>query len=381
MSFSQTNRMRSKKKDAIDTLNSLPASLTNIQSLLEQIFSIFDGIGKNLIDLAMYNVDPDILDKFDVKFKEYNLKKNELGRSLEQILRISNILKESDALFGSESGSTMDNVVINDLQSALLTINETIGSDITKKLEELKILKDELHAINSEVKQPVEQINESLKLFQKTTDVSFEIFTKSTLESLKNSVEMRAVAENLEERLYDIESKSEELPKKMKNNLKDEIRSVVNEAMVNLDVKFQKVLEEKLKDIKVAFSTDLANLIDAKFNSILEALAVSQTKIMESKQQKEIPSSRDIEEMNVFLKYLYSWPSNKDEIMKKIEEFRDTLLVRRANDAPFRVSATNVFREALSLLTREERVVHENRIREIISSFENLKETIKQSEI
>ena len=378
MSFSQTNSIRSKKKAVKDNIASLPKTISTAKYLIEETFTLFDSIGKNLVNLAVFNIDPDLLDKFDQDFKQYSLKKSELNSILSDITRISSSLGETDSLFDSEGGSAINDSVINDFQSILNNINETIGSDINSKLEELKILKTELETINTEVKQPVEQINESLQLFKKTTDISFEIFTKSTLESLKNSVEMRSISENLEDRLFELEESARKIPDQVQNSLKDEIRSVVNESMVNLDVKFQKILEEKLKDIKLTFSSEIANLIDKKFDVLLDTLTKAQSKT-EATIKRDEPLSRDMQEINIFLKYLYTWPSEKDEILKKIEEFRDTLLVKRTNDPPFRVTATNIFRESISEISREERHISQNKLREIIQLFENLKRTIEGS--
>ena len=379
MSFSQTNSIRLKKQAVKDNIASLPKTIASAQSLIEETFTLFDSIGKNLVNLAVFNIDPDLLDKFDQDFKQYSLKKSELNSLLSDITRISSSLSETDTLFNSEGGSVINDSVINDFQSILDNINETIGSDINTKLEELKLLKTELETINTEVKQPVEQINESLQLFKKTTDISFEIFTKSTLESLKNSVEMRTISENLEDRLFDLEESANRIPEQVQNSLKDEIRSVVNESMVNLDVKIQKILEEKLKDIKLTFSSEIANMIDQKFNTLLDTLTKVQPKT-EVPVQRDEPLSRDMQEINIFLKWLYTWPTEKDDILKKIEEFRDTLLVKRTNDPPFRVTATNIFRESISEISREERHINQNKLREIIQLYENLKRTIEGSE-
>ncbi len=380
MSFSATNRLRSKKKDIQEGLSELPKTIGTVQTLLDEIFNTFDSIGKNLINLAIYNVDPDLLDKFDKDFKFYSSKKSEISSILGDINRISSSLKETDSLFENSGSTAINESVISDLQTILTNINETIGSDIGTKLEELKVLKNELENINVEVKQPVEQINESLQLFKKTTDVSFEIFTKSTLESLKNSVEMRSMTESLENQLFELEEITEQLPERVQDSLKDEVRAVVNESMVNLDTKIQKVLEEKLKDIKNAFTTELSSVIDAKFEKMIEELSKSQTTTDIPSTKSDEPQSRDIQEINIFLKYLYTWPNSKDELLKKIEDFRDTLLVKRTNDPPFRVTATNIFRESISEISREEKHISQDKLREIIQLFESLKRTIESFE-
>ena len=369
MSFSQTNSVQMKKKALQDNLTSLPNNISLVQTQLDDIFSLFDSIGKNLVNLAVFNIDADILESFDRDFKKYSQKKGEIASILNDLSRLSASLKDSGSLFGSVGGSAINESVIGDLQNILGNINETIGSDINTKLEELQVLKQELETINNEVKQPVEQINESLKLFQKASDVSFVIFTKSMLESLKNSVEMRSITENLEDKMF-------ELPVNVKNSIKDEIRSVVNESMVNLDVKIQKVLEDKLKDIKLTFTSELNNLMDSKFSQIMEKIQVLQTAPSTTIVEVDTSQNRDMREINMFLKYLYTMPTNKDEILKKIEDFRDTLLVKRSDDPPFRVTATSTFRESLSEISREDRHIPENKIRDIIQLFENLKRVI-----
>lgn len=394
MSFSATNRIRSKKKDIQAGLNELPKNIITVQALLDDLFSTFDSIGKNLVNLASYDIDPDMLDKFDKDFKLYSSKKSEIASILSDVNRISSSLKETNNLFDNSGSSAINESVITDLQGILTNINETIGSDISDKLEELKVLKNELESINAEVKQPVEQINESLQLFKKTTDVSFEIFTKSVLESLKNSVEMRAMTENLESQFFELQTIGENFPGEMKQlleeqvnsvvndsqkSLKDEIRSVVNESIVNLDVKIERVLEEKIKDIKTTFSTEISSMIDTKFDKMMETLNTMQTKPEVTVQQTE-PLSHDMQEVNIFIKYLYTWPSNKDEILKKIEDFRDNLLMKRTDDPPFRVTATNIFRESISEISREERHISQEKLREIIQLFENLKRTIDSFE-
>ena len=266
MSFSSINRLRSKKKDLQDSMNEFPKTLSQTQEIAQEIFKIFDDIGKNLVNLAMFNIDPDILDKFDKQFKDYSIRKGELNRFFDEISRFSAMMKDSD-LFTSDTNSSLNESVIDDLQDVLTNINQSIGSDIINKLEELKSLKNNIENMNSDVKLPVEQINESLQLFQKTTDVSFEIFTKSMLESLKNSVEMRANTENLEINIQDIDTEIGKIPEKVQNALKEEIRAVVNEGIGNLDARIQKVLEEKIKDIKLSISTEIANVVDQKYNS------------------------------------------------------------------------------------------------------------------
>ena len=378
MAFRQTNQLRTKKKDIQDNISELPKSIATAQSLIDEIFSIFDSIGKNLVNLAIFNVDPDILDKFDRDFKSYGSKKSEISSILGDISRLGSSLKEID--FGSSNGSVINETVIDDLQTILSNINETIGSDISTKLEELKVLKNELASINTQVKQPVDQINESLQVFQKTTDVSFEIFTKSMLESLKNSVEMRSISENLESMLFDLEDLTQKIPASVQQSLKEEIRSVVSESIGNFDVRMQKVLDEKLKDIKNKLNADQSSMIDQKFDHIFEALARKQAEPAKKEFKADEPGSRDMREINIFLKYLYEWPTGKDDIIKKIEDFRDTLLVKRINDPPFRVTATNIFRESISELSREEKFINQDKLREIIQLFENLKRTIESTE-
>ena len=351
MSFNSTNRLRSKKRDLQDSMNEFPKTLLKTQEIAQEIFKIFDEIGKNLVNLAMFNIDPDILDKFDRQFKDYSVRKGELNRFYDEISRFSSMMKDTD-LFSSDTNSSLNESVIDDLQDVLTNINQSIGSDIVDKLEELKSLKNNIENMNSDVKLPVEQINESLQLFQKTTDVSFEIFTKSMLESLKNSVEMRANTENIELTIQDIDTEIGKIPEKVQNALKEEIRAVVNEGIGNLDARIQKVLEEKIKDIKLSISTEIANVVDQKFNSLLEVIKANQQPAVQQTVSKDQPLSRDMQEMNIFLKYLYTWPTSKDDLLKKIEDFRDTLLVKRTNDPPFRVTATNSFREAISEISR-----------------------------
>lgn len=378
MAFRQTNQLRTKKKDLQENISELPKSIATAQSLIDEIFSIFDSIGKNLVNLAMFNVDPDILDKFDRDFKSYGSKKAEISSILNDINRFSSSLKETD--FGSSDGSAINETVIDDLQTILTNINETIGSDISTKLEELKVLKNELTSINTQVKQPVDQINESLQVFQKTTDVSFEIFTKSMLESLKNSVEMRSITENLESMLFDLEDLTKKVPASVQQSLKEEIRSVVNEGISNFDSRIQKALDEKLRDIKNTINADLSSMIDQKFEHLLDQLAQRQPEPARKEMKTDEPGSRDMREINMFLKYLYEWPTGKDDIIKKIEDFRDTLLVKRTDDPPFRVTATNIFREAISELSREDRHISQDKLREIVQLFENLKRTIESTE-
>ena len=379
MSFNSTNRLRSKKRDLQDSMNEFPKTLLKTQEIAQEIFKIFDEIGKNLVNLAMFNIDPDILDKFDRQFKDYSVRKGELNRFFDEISRFSSMMKDPD-LFSSDTNSSLNESVIDDLQDVLTNINQSIGSDIVDKLEELKSLKNNIENMNSDVKLPVEQINESLQLFQKTTDVSFEIFTKSMLESLKNSVEMRANTENIELTIQDIDTEIGKIPEKVQNALKEEIRAVVNEGIGNLDARIQKVLEEKIKDIKLSISTEIANVVDQKFNSLLEVIKANQQPAVQQTVSKDQPLSRDMQEMNIFLKYLYTWPTSKDDLLKKIEDFRDTLLVKRTNDPPFRVTATNSFREAISEISREERHISENKVRDLVQLFENLKRTIENSE-
>lgn len=379
MSFSATNRIRSKKKDIQAGLQELPKNIVTVQALLDEIFSTFDSIRNNLVNNLINDIDPDTLDKFDKDFKLYASKKSEIASILSDVNRISSSLKETDDLFDNSGSSVINESVITDLQGILQNINETIGSDISDKLEELKVLKNELENINSEVKQPVEQINESLQLFKKTTDVSFEIFTKSVLESLKNSVEMRAMTEGLENQFFELEAMAENLPVRIQESLKDEVRSVVNESMVNLDAKIERVLDEKIKDIKTTFSTEISSMIDAKFDKMMETLNTMQAKPEVIVKQTE-PLSHDMQEVNIFIKYLYTWPSNKDDILKKIEDFRDNLLMKRTDDPPFRVTATNIFRESISEISREEKHISQEKLREIIQLFENLKRTIDNFE-
>ncbi len=120
--------------------------------------------------------------------------------------------------------------------------------------------------------------------------------------------------------------------------------------------------------------------MDRKFAQLLETMNNTQTKSAEIESKRDKPLSRDMQEVNIFLKYLYTWPTNKDDIIKKIEDFRDMLLVKRTNDPPFRVTATNIFREAISDLSREDKHIGESKIREIVQLFENLKRTIESSE-
>lgn len=377
MSFSQTNSIRNKKNAVKENLNELPKTISLVQTQIEEIFSLFDSIGKNLVNLAVFNIDADILESFDNDFRKYNQKKGEVSSILSDFVRLSTSLQDTENLFGSNSGSAINESVIGDLQNILGNINETIGSDINSKLEELQVLKQELETINNEVKQPVEQINESLQLFQKTSDVSFEIFTKSMLESLKNSVEMKSITENLEEKIYELDELGRNIPAKVQDSLKDEIRSVVNESMVNLDTKIQKVLEEKLKDIKLTFTTELSNLMDSKFNEMMGKIQSAQVQPSNKTPEAETSQSRDMREVSMFLKYLYTMPTDKDDIIKKIEDFRDILLVRRSDDPPFRVTATNTFRESISEISREDRHIPENKIRDVIQLFENLKRVIE----
>ena len=378
MSFSQSNKLRARKKDVKNYISELPNQLQKQSQLITEVFTVIDDIGKNLAFLAD-QIDPDQLEIFDTNLKDYNLKKNEINKVLEDVSRISDTLKSSDNLFNQESGSAINDTVIDDLQNVLVNINETIGTDINQKLEQLKSFRSDLQAINEEVKQPVEHINETLDVFKKTVDVSFEIFTKTMLESMKNVIEMNAELNYFLDKIHSIE----ELIRNQTNNFETIIRSQISDVLSNMEHRLSKSFDEKIKDMALGLKVELAKefeqIVDSRFKIILDNLATNK-EFFESSAKADEPLSRDMQEMQIFLKYLYNWPQSKDEIIKRIEEFRDILLVQRGSDAPFRVTATNNFREAMSLLTREDRVITQDKLREVISVFENLKEIIKKSE-
>jgi hypothetical protein len=374
MSFAKTNRLRSKQSDLANKIKEFPAMLSAIQEQIIQVFDSFDSIGQEIVSLAMFDVDPALLDTIDNNFKKYKSNKAGLLKSLEDLTRISNLLKENSSTIMNKDtkSNTISDSVIDDLQSILTHIDSTLGGDVEKQLNQLKELEKGLQTLNK----PVEHINESLAIFQKTVNSSFEIFTKSILESMKNSVEMNAILETMEIQMNDwfksIEAKVIEI--------ESSTRGIINESMANIEHKINKSIEQHIKEFQISISSDIENIISEKVIGLEKKLLLFQNQLLDEKKTPTQPLSKDRQELNKFKEYLFSWPTDKDELTKKIEEFRDILLVHRGVEAPYRVTAMNLFRESLTLLTREDRIINQSIVRSIIDIIEKLEEIIKKSE-
>ena len=373
MAFSSTNKLRKKQDDTIKKLKEFPNTIANVNEQIKTIFNSFDSIGKELVNLAMFDIDPSLLDILDNNFKEYKTKKAGLLKTFEDLTRISSSIKDSDDFITTQvTSGGINDTVIDDLQSVLGDINSTLGSDVEKQLEHIKNLQEGLNNIN----EPVERINDSISVFQKTVDTSFEIFTKSILESMKNSVEMNATLEILENNFNDFTSNIEAQVKSIESSTK----SLLNESLANLEVKIAKTIEQQIKQVQLGISTDIEHMITNKVDEINKSFISRSPQTIDKAKEPDKSLSRDRQELNKFKGYMYTWPSSKDELIKKIEEFRDILLVQRANEAPYRVTAMNLFRESLGLLSREDPHLSQETVRKIITIFEKLENVIRSSE-
>lgn len=367
MTLSNTNKMRLKRSEFEKMIKELPFILQDSQAQIKALFNSFDTIGKELVNLAMFDIDSSLLNSLDSNFKIYKAKKASLLKSLEDVSRISNFLAEHSKE-QTQSGLGIKDSLIDDLQSALLKIHDTLDGEGKKQLGHLKNLITEIQTINK----PVAEISENIELVQKSVDTSFEISTKTSFESMKNSIEMKAVLEHIDSQLNNFQDITEKVST-ISNKITDDKR-----LMSTMEKNLMNSLKLEFTTLRNSLKTDMEDLINEKM-LMLEGKIDKQTKETQAEFNFGL-MSKDRQELNKFLEYLFTWPTNKDQLVTKIEEFRDNLLVQREKEAPYHMTAMNLFREALSLLTRESHQIDQQIVRDITNLFRSLDEVIKKSE-
>ena len=155
------------------------------------------------------------------------------------------------------------------------------------------------------------------------------------------------------------------------------------------------ILEGSLKNIMTKLIDEriglLSNEIDKKIGSmqteIVEMLRAqsNNTNIPTPAMNKGIssmkytPPSKDLDQIQTLISFFQRSPTEKQECVQRIEHVRDLIISDRTTEAPYGVTASKAFREALTLLQKEDRVVQHNTNRALVKLFEDLHSYILQS--
>ena len=158
---------------------------------------------------------------------------------------------------------------------------------------------------------------------------------------------------------------------------------------------FQQQANQFYQDMMIQISDGLTKAIETQLSTLVEKLSESQKSsghdiidvsrfktsenISAQTSNGQLNLSADLEEMKRLLNFFSGRPTDKQQCIAQIEETRDILLTQRKTEAPYRVTASTIFREALVILSREDKVVQLATNRKIVELLDKLFEYIASS--
>ena len=141
-----------------------------------------------------------------------------------------------------------------------------------------------------------------------------------------------------------------------------------------------KISTDITKTLETQLTTTLEKLFEAQKTSKREIIGghdVNTTNVPSAQTYNEqLTLNADLTEIKRLIKIFSEYPTDKQQCILQLEETRDTLLTKRRTEAPYRVTASTIIREALGIIGREDKVVQLATHRKIIELLEKLFEYV-----
>jgi len=368
MSFTKLSRIRNEQELISKSISDLPKKIESIAQMFKNIFTHIDKLN-NVMEDVILDINPEYIDSIDNSLSGYKSIKREIERSFKDLEEIGNRIAESQSISGMNKG-----------------IDEALLTDVQDTIQGLDNHNFNLHSqLSNSITSHFETVKAKSNADQDLIQSSFEIYTKITFQLLQHSTELvqdvQLFSSNLDMLMGQYETQGE---------VQQTLLSNQNEQITQIQGIFSEInqLKKDSTDIKAEITslrTDIfPELLQLKelINSLLTKFDEKIPKVyLQSEQQgSSFNKTGDSHEIRNFLNnFLYEWPSDKRLITRKLEEFRDVLLTERDQEAPYRVTASSIFREAISIIQREENPVKKSTIRDVIRLFERLKTHVLES--
>ncbi|MHA2365969.1 MAG: hypothetical protein ACXAC7_18570 [Candidatus Hodarchaeales archaeon] len=356
MSFGRVDKLKEKQISLQKSITQLPKKIAVTSDMLAKTFRFIDELNNSLEKVLMFDVDPDLIEPLDNSLKGLKSVRMELTSSFSDIQSLGEHISNFETVSKGKKGDQIEEALIQDVTERL--------QDLDKRTLELM---PQLGTLFNSHFEKIEKEVESTKI---ESTISSEIFAKIIFDILQNSIEMISEITMLPPVINDITlqlKKSIDDIQKNQNMMMDSF----NKSLQTIQSQQKEIFENTFQEVK--------NEIFAEIKSLDKKITESQQVILDKQEQDKQPVSRDEHEMDTFLRFLYQWPTDKNLITRKIEEFRDLLLIERDSEAPYRVTASSMFREAIGTIQRVERDVDKSTLREVISIMERLQLVIKEA--
>ncbi|MFW9929053.1 MAG: hypothetical protein ACFFD1_06655, partial [Candidatus Thorarchaeota archaeon] len=296
---------------------------------------------------------------------------------------------------------------IRQLNSSIQSINQkTI--EFETRFKQIDTIHTEMQNINKYLSESQQTLNTSMNSFtnilRTTTDeLRHNISenqqrinsTANTLnDALKNSMNsvkesILSVADAEKTRHQSLLTALEEIPRQLSGSLSTVSGPIVSQGVKEkLDTfskevleKFQNLIDVKQEELELNLKRTVENTID-KQKEILELIR-SQFQVSSASGATNVspkavstPVSQDLDEVRDIISFFQRSPKDKQSSIARVEQGRDLLIADRTSEAPYRVTASRIFREVLQMLSSERGDIPHHVNRGIIALFEELENHI-----
>lgn len=351
MSFAKLSRIRNEQQLLSKSITDLPKKLESFAQMFKDVFAHIDSLSNVLgIGDVLLDINPEYIDSIDNSLSGYKSIKREIERSFKDLEEMSDRIAKSKLTSLMNKG-----------------IDEALLTDVQESIQGLDNHTSNLHTqLSDSIASHFETIKAKSNADQDLIQSSFEIYTKITFQLLQHSTEL---VQDVQTLLSLLSNQNEQITK---------IQQIFSE--INQLKKDSTEIKAQITSLRTDIYPELLQLKES-IKSLLTKFDEKIPKVYPQSEQQGsfFNESGDSREIRSFINFLYDWPSDKRLITRKLEEFRDILLTERDQEAPYRVTASSIFREAISIIQREENPVKKSTLRDIIRLFERLKTHVLES--
>ena len=370
-------------KDELIKLDEVLKELENTtKKLLEEIqkasllqTSTFEGTINTLaINITKLSTDykqgqNELRNQFQNHQKSYDDTFNELKKMLNTISEAQVI---SSNLLQSINQRTIDTEtkikIIDGIYTQLQDFNHNYSQLLVTNNENYSRLTTSLHSFEENDKFLTSKLNDNYdSLITAIKDGTSSIKEKVQAFSDANQTRVQALLKTLEDSPKQLSSSLQASLALLENSFKSMMITLFDERLERLSNEMEKKMQ--------SMQTEILEMLRAQYSHQNIATAVSKG----TATTKYVPPSNDLDQIQSLITYFQRSPTEKQECIQHVEYVRDLVISDRTTEAPYRVTASKTFREALTLLQKEDRMVQHNTNRTLVKIFEDLHAHILQS--
>ncbi|MHA2364358.1 MAG: hypothetical protein ACXAC7_10405 [Candidatus Hodarchaeales archaeon] len=262
---------------------------------------------------------------------------------------------------------------IEDFNKSLSDMNK----EISTLLENTTIIDEKLVQMLP-MQSYVETLIQKLPEFEKSIET---VQNKLKHVNISQQTTIQSVGDNAEKTILGMHQQFETFEEKVREGVIEYFSSILPRITTDLIAKFETLIVEvsRLRDQSIS-GEELKSLVTDKFQEVTshqsEVIEKSRTEAMKASQRTRIPVAdqfgRDSDEIRSLIQFFKRSPTSKAECIAEVERVRDEIMFERDVEAPYRVTASKIFREVISEIQREDREIQRTTNRSVIHNLDKL---------